>query len=149
VKSDFRNRFQTLSLPSFVCQAFYCGLCRNVISVRVSCKQLQGKQDGLCHAFLFRQPLTTIRDPREPPGHVAFEASHRMLRVKLRRGNQYYLATELVVRSSTAQAATPTSWADKGMKPEMARLTEGKSAEISLGVFAQGPLQVFMSAYSY
>ena len=69
--------------------------------------------------------------------------------MKLRRGNQYYLATELVVRSSTAKAATRTSWADKGMKPEMARLTEGKSAEISLGVFAQGPLQVFMSAYSY
>ena len=124
MKSDFRNRFQTLSLPSFVCQTFCCWFCRNVISVMVSSKQLKGKQHGSCHAFLLRQPLTTIRDPREPPGYVAFEASHRMLRVKLRRGNQYHLATELVVRSSTAKAATRTRWADNGMKPEMARLTE-------------------------
>lgn len=35
-ESYFRNWFQTLSLLSFVCQAFYSSLCRKVISVTVS-----------------------------------------------------------------------------------------------------------------
>jgi len=105
MKSEVRNRFQTLSLPSFVCQAFYWQLCNDVISVIVSSKQPQGKQHGSYHALLFPPSLTTIHDSREPPGHVAFEALHWMLKVNRRGGNEYYLATELIVRSSTAKAS--------------------------------------------
>ena len=60
--------------------------------------------DDISFAFLARPPLTTIRVPRERLGTVAFEALDKMLSLKRRRGADYYLETELVVRRSTAPA---------------------------------------------
>ena len=58
--------------------------------------------DDIPFAFLARPPLTTIRVPRERVGTTAFEALDRMLKLKRRKGADYYLETELVVRRSTA-----------------------------------------------
>lgn len=58
--------------------------------------------DDISFAFLARPPLTTIRVPRERLGTVAFEALDKMLKLKRRRGADYYVETELVVRRSTA-----------------------------------------------
>jgi DNA-binding LacI/PurR family transcriptional regulator len=58
--------------------------------------------DDISFADLARPPLTTIRVPREHLGTIAFEALDKMLRLKRRRGADYYLGTELVVRRSTA-----------------------------------------------
>jgi len=60
--------------------------------------------DDISFAFLARPPLTTIRVPRERVGTTAFEALDRMLKLKRRKGADYYLETELVVRRSTATA---------------------------------------------
>ncbi len=60
--------------------------------------------DDISFAFLARPPLTTIRVPRERLGTVAFEALDKMLKLKRRRGADYYVETELVVRRSTAAA---------------------------------------------
>jgi len=60
--------------------------------------------DDISFAFLARPPLTTIRVPRERLGTIAFEALDKMLSLKRRRGADYYLETELVVRRSTAAA---------------------------------------------
>jgi LacI family transcriptional regulator len=60
--------------------------------------------DDIPFAFLARPPLTTIRVPRERVGTTAFEALDRMLKLKRRKGADYYLETELVVRRSTATA---------------------------------------------
>src|SRR5882762_8308552 len=60
--------------------------------------------DDISFAFLTRPPLTTIRVPREQLGTIAFEALDKMLSLKRRRGADYYLETELVVRKSTAAA---------------------------------------------
>jgi DNA-binding LacI/PurR family transcriptional regulator len=58
--------------------------------------------DDISFAFLARPPLTTIRVPRERVGKTAFEALDKMLMFKRRKGADYYLETELVVRRSTA-----------------------------------------------
>jgi DNA-binding LacI/PurR family transcriptional regulator len=61
--------------------------------------------DDIAFAFLARPPLTTIRVPRERLGRIAFEALHKILKLKRGKGADYYLETELVVRKSTAPAA--------------------------------------------
>jgi len=58
--------------------------------------------DDISFSFLARPPLTTIRVPRERLGRLAFEALDKMLRLKLRKGTDHYLETDLVVRQSTA-----------------------------------------------
>jgi DNA-binding LacI/PurR family transcriptional regulator len=60
--------------------------------------------DDISFAFLARPPLTTISVPRERLGMVAFEALDKILRLKRKRGEEYYLGTELVIRRSTAAA---------------------------------------------
>jgi len=60
--------------------------------------------DDISFAFLARPPLTTIRVPRERLGTIAFEALDKMLKLKRRRGADYYVETELVIRRSTAAA---------------------------------------------
>jgi len=60
--------------------------------------------DDISFAFLARPPLTTIRVPRERVGTTAFEALDRMLKLKRRKGADYYLETELVIRRSTTTA---------------------------------------------
>jgi DNA-binding LacI/PurR family transcriptional regulator len=60
--------------------------------------------DDISFAFLARPPLTTISVPRERLGVIAFEALEKVLKLKRRKGADYYLETELVVRSSTAAA---------------------------------------------
>lgn len=60
--------------------------------------------DDIAFAFLARPPLTTVRVPREQLGAFAFEALDKMMKLKRHRGAEYYLATELVVRKSTAPA---------------------------------------------
>jgi len=58
--------------------------------------------DDISFAFLARPPLTTIRVPRERLGTIAFQALDKMLKLKRRKGADYYLETELVIRKSTA-----------------------------------------------
>ena len=60
--------------------------------------------DDISFAFLTRPPLTTIRVPREQLGRTAFQAFDKMLRLQRRKGAEYHLETELVVRKSTAPA---------------------------------------------
>src|ERR1700693_2131177 len=60
--------------------------------------------DDISFAFLARPPLTTISVPRERLGEIAFEALEKVLKLKRRKGAEYYLETELVVRRSTASA---------------------------------------------
>jgi DNA-binding LacI/PurR family transcriptional regulator len=60
--------------------------------------------DDISFAFLARPPLTTISVPRERLGKVAFEALDKILGLKRKRGEEYYLGTELVIRRSTAAA---------------------------------------------
>jgi DNA-binding LacI/PurR family transcriptional regulator len=60
--------------------------------------------DDISFAVLARPPLTTIRVPRERVGTTAFEALDRMLKLKRRKGADYYLETEFVVRRSTTTA---------------------------------------------
>jgi DNA-binding LacI/PurR family transcriptional regulator len=58
--------------------------------------------DDISFAFLARPPLTTISVPRERLGMLAFESLEKMLKLKRRKGAEYYLETELLVRKSTA-----------------------------------------------
>jgi len=58
--------------------------------------------DDISFAYLARPPLTTIRVPREHLGRIAFQALEKMMRLKRHKGVDCYLATELVVRKSTA-----------------------------------------------
>jgi DNA-binding LacI/PurR family transcriptional regulator len=60
--------------------------------------------DDISFAFLARPPLTTISVPRERLGVIAFEALEKVLKLKRRKGEDYYLGTELVVRKSTGAA---------------------------------------------
>ena len=60
--------------------------------------------DDISFAFLTRPPLTTICVPRERLGRIAFQALDKMMRLKRRKGVDYYLETELVIRKSTAPA---------------------------------------------
>jgi DNA-binding LacI/PurR family transcriptional regulator len=60
--------------------------------------------DDIFFAFLARPPLTTISVPREQLGVQAFEALDRILKLKRRKGSNYTLETDLVVRRSTAPA---------------------------------------------
>lgn len=60
--------------------------------------------DDISFACLARPPLTTIKVPRERLGTVAFGALEKMLKLKRRKGAEYHLETELVVRKSTAPA---------------------------------------------
>jgi LacI family repressor for deo operon, udp, cdd, tsx, nupC, and nupG len=59
--------------------------------------------DDISFAFLSRPPLTTISVPRERLGKIAFEALEKMLKLKRRKGTEFYLETELIVRKSTAR----------------------------------------------
>jgi len=61
--------------------------------------------DDISFAFLARPPLTTISVPRERLGVIAFEALEKVLKLKRRKGADYYLETELVIRRSTAPAS--------------------------------------------
>jgi LacI family transcriptional regulator len=65
--------------------------------------------DDISFAFLARPPLTTISVPREQLGTIAFEALDKILKLKRRKGADYYLGTELVVRKSTAPARRQSS----------------------------------------
>lgn len=58
--------------------------------------------DDVSFAFLARPPLTTISVPRERVGELAFEALEKILRLKRRKGSEYSVKTNLVVRKSTA-----------------------------------------------
>jgi DNA-binding LacI/PurR family transcriptional regulator len=58
--------------------------------------------DDISFAFLTRPPLTTISVPRERLGRTAFQSLEKMLKLKRRKGADYYLETELIVRKSTA-----------------------------------------------
>ncbi len=60
--------------------------------------------DDVSFAFLTRPPLTTIRVPREQVGCLAFQALDKMLKLKRRKGAEYSVKTELVVRKSSAPA---------------------------------------------
>jgi DNA-binding LacI/PurR family transcriptional regulator len=60
--------------------------------------------DDISFAFLARPPLTTISVPRESLGVIAFEALEKVMKLKRRKGADYYLGTRLVVRKSTAVA---------------------------------------------
>ena len=57
--------------------------------------------DNLSFAFLTRPPLTTVSVPREQLGRSAFHALDKMLQLKRRKGAEYSLETELVIRRST------------------------------------------------
>jgi DNA-binding LacI/PurR family transcriptional regulator len=72
--------------------------------------------DDISFAFLARPPLTTIRVPREQLGIMAFEALDKILKLKRRKGAEYVVATELVIRNSTA----PLRKLDSRQKPERA-----------------------------
>jgi DNA-binding LacI/PurR family transcriptional regulator len=61
--------------------------------------------DDIAFAFLARPSLTTIRVPREQLGKIAFDALHKILKLKRAKGAEYYLETELVIRKSTARSA--------------------------------------------
>jgi DNA-binding LacI/PurR family transcriptional regulator len=65
--------------------------------------------DDISFAFLARPPLTTISVPREQLGVIAFEALDKVLKLKRRKGDDYYLGTELVIRQSTGAARHQTS----------------------------------------
>jgi LacI family transcriptional regulator len=58
--------------------------------------------DDIPFASLTRPPLTTIRVPREELGRLAFRALDKLMQLKRRKGSEYKLDTEFVVRSSTA-----------------------------------------------
>jgi DNA-binding LacI/PurR family transcriptional regulator len=58
--------------------------------------------DDISFACLARPPLTTISVPRERLGTIAFEALEKMLKLKRRKGVDFYLETELIIRKSTA-----------------------------------------------
>jgi DNA-binding LacI/PurR family transcriptional regulator len=60
--------------------------------------------DDVAVAFLARPALTTIRVPREQLGRTAFQALDKMLSLKRRKGAEYPLDTELIIRKSTAPA---------------------------------------------
>lgn len=68
--------------------------------------------DDISFAFLARPPLTTIRVPRERLGVIAFQALDKMMKLKRKKGTDYYLETELVVRQSTAPAQKPSPCRD-------------------------------------
>ena len=72
--------------------------------------------DDISFAFLARPPLTTISVPRERLGMIAFEALDKMLKVKRRKGADYYLETQLVVRRSTAPARQRSSLRIAGLE---------------------------------
>ncbi|HEV2495798.1 MAG TPA: substrate-binding domain-containing protein [Terriglobia bacterium] len=59
--------------------------------------------DDILFARLARPPLTTVKLPRELLGKLAFRALEKMLRSKQRRGAEYVLRTQLVVRGSTGR----------------------------------------------
>ena len=60
--------------------------------------------DDISFAFLARPALTTISVPREAVGMTSFKALDHMLKLKSKRGSDYSLRTELMIRRSTAQA---------------------------------------------
>ncbi len=65
--------------------------------------------DDIPFSYLARPPLTTIRVPREKLGVDAFEALHRLLKLKRLKGAEYTIETELVIRKSTALAPSAAS----------------------------------------
>jgi LacI family repressor for deo operon, udp, cdd, tsx, nupC, and nupG len=61
--------------------------------------------DNIAFASLARPSLTTINVPREELGTTAYRALEKMMQLKRRKGAEYIVETELVVRQSTAQAS--------------------------------------------
>ncbi len=79
--------------------------------------------DDISFAFLARPPLTTIRVPREQLGVMAFEALDKILKLKRRKGAEYVVSTELVIRESTALARK----LDLRQKPDKASRLKAKA----------------------
>src|SRR5712671_749000 len=77
--------------------------------------------DDISFAFLARPPLTTISVPREHLGVIAFEALEKVLKLKQRKGADYYLGTELVVRKSTAAVRRRSPRAEPMSPPSATR----------------------------
>jgi len=64
--------------------------------------------DDIDFAPFAHPPLTTVRLARAQLGKLAFEALMKMLRSKHRRGAEYLVETELVIRRSTSEAPSIT-----------------------------------------
>jgi LacI family transcriptional regulator len=64
--------------------------------------------DDIDFAHIVRPPLTTVELRRDQLGRLAFEALQKILRSKRRRGAEYVVETQLVIRQSTAQARAHT-----------------------------------------
>ena len=79
--------------------------------------------DDISFAFLARPPLTTIRVPREHLGVLSFEALDRILKQKRKKGGDYAVETELVVRKSTAPARKSQLRKKPGRRPATRRET--------------------------
>lgn len=58
--------------------------------------------DDIYLASISAPPLTTVNLPRDRVGRLAFEALRNILRTKKRKGSEYIVETELVIRKSTA-----------------------------------------------
>jgi LacI family transcriptional regulator len=64
--------------------------------------------DDIDFAHLTHPPLTTVLVSRAQLGKLAFEALMNMLRFKHRKGAEYLVETELVIRQSTSEAPSST-----------------------------------------
>jgi LacI family transcriptional regulator len=64
--------------------------------------------DDIDFASLAHPPLTTVMLSRAQLGKLAFEALMKMLRSKHRKGAEYLVETELVIRRSTSEAPSST-----------------------------------------
>ncbi len=65
-----------------------------------------GSED-IYFARVAHPPLTTVRLARDRLGRLAFEALEKMLRSQRRRGGEYVLETQLVIRQSTGSVRKP------------------------------------------
>jgi LacI family transcriptional regulator len=64
--------------------------------------------DDIDFASLANPPLTTVMYSRAQLGELAFKALMKMLRSKHRKGAEYLVETELVIRRSTSEAPSST-----------------------------------------
>jgi DNA-binding LacI/PurR family transcriptional regulator len=62
--------------------------------------------DDIFFASITTPPLTTVHLPQNRMGELAFAALQEILRTKKRRGREYTVRTELVIRKSTAAPQT-------------------------------------------
>jgi DNA-binding LacI/PurR family transcriptional regulator len=65
--------------------------------------------DDIPFSFLARPALTTIGVPRDEVGRTSFAALEKLIKMKRRRGTEYAVKTELVIRKSTAPERTLAS----------------------------------------